>query len=278
MKAMSLVQRTTFLATASPASSLCKDTLDAFTPQKNFNFKYAITRRADVRNICRARNLSSSITTEADEHATFLNEVAAVEPIESLKALLDVLQAKGERLVSPYKKRNGILPLAIPLSENQDGEVTALLRWPTPSSKMGVPVVRVRSYGVTLLARTPEEYIHRALVEEDTDTKSSSGGQVAESAGTLGRSLYVKGDFGASKLSSVDVYLMKQVGMFPDVFERLALRHLEKGDSISALVTGEYYSNKSHFPGFGRPFVFNAELMVKVSIHSLLIKRLCCQS
>lgn len=272
MKAMSLVQRTTFFATASPASSLSKDILVAFTPQRNFNSNKTITRRADVRNICRARNLSASVTTGADEHATFLNEVAAAEPIESLKALLDVLQAKGERVVSPYKKRNGILPLAIPLSETQEGEVTALLRWPTPSSKMGVPVVRVRSYGVTLLARTPEEYIHRALVEEDADTKSSSGGQVAESAGTLGRSLYVKGDFRASNLSSVDVYLMKQVGMFPDVFERLALRHLEKGDSISALVTGEYYSNKSHFPGFGRPFVFNAELMVKVSIYSLLIK------
>ncbi|CAI5971298.1 unnamed protein product [Closterium sp. NIES-64] len=44
-----------------------------------------------------------------------------------------------------------------------------------------------------------------------------------------------------------------QVGMFPDVLERLALRHLEQGDQVSALVAGEFYARK-HFPGFAHPF------------------------
>ena len=32
---------------------------------------------------------------------------------------------------------------------------------------------------------------------------------------------------------------------------------------VSALVTGEYYTRKEHFPGFARPFVFNAEVLLK---------------
>ena len=34
---------------------------------------------------------------------------------------------------------------------------------------------------------------------------------------------------------------------------------------VSALITGEFYS-RDQFPGFGRPFVFNAEIL----------KRYCC--
>jgi hypothetical protein len=32
---------------------------------------------------------------------------------------------------------------------------------------------------------------------------------------------------------------------------------------VSALVTGEIYTKKKHFPGFARPFAFNAEVMLK---------------
>lgn len=203
-------------------------------------------------------NPSAALTQT--EHSTFLTEVAALEPPASLQALMNVLQAKGERVVSPYN-RKGIIPLAIPLTATEDGDMTALLRWPTPASGMDVPVVRVKSFGVTLLAKSPEEYIHRALVEEDV---AGCSGRICESAGEVGSSLYQRGNFEASKLSSLDVYLMKKVGLFPDVFERLAMRHVENGDDISALVTAEYYASKKHFPGFGRPFVFNAELMLKV--------------
>ncbi len=217
---------------------------------------------------------SSIATTEAADHAAFVKDIAGIEPPSSLQCLLDVLQAKGEKISSPYN-RKGILPLVVPLSENREGELTALLRWPTPSADMDMPVVRVRRYGVQLLAKSPEEYIHRALVEEDTTTSSSSGSEeyaLASRTGEFGSSLYRKGDYAASQMASVDVYLMKKVGLFPDVFERLAMRHLERGDEVSALVTGEFYANKKHFPGFGRPLVFNAELLLQVllrpSLHS----------
>jgi hypothetical protein len=240
-----VVQRTTALASLARAPLPGKRAL-------------AASARRSYVCICGVR--SSSIAT-APEHSTFLQEVAAMEAPASLQALLSVLQAKGESVVSPYGARRGIIPLAIPLTETAEGEMTALLRWPTPASGMDVPVVRVKSFGVTLLAKSSEDFIHRALVEEDA---AGTSGRIAESAGEVGSTLYRRGDFEASKSSSVDIYLMKKVGLFPDVFERLAMRHFDNGDNISALVTGEFYASKKHFPGFGRPFVFNAELMLKV--------------
>lgn len=37
--------------------------------------------------------------------------------------------------------------------------------------------------------------------------------------------------------------------------------YIHHGEKVSALVTGEFYIRKEHFPGFGRPFVFNAEVL-----------------
>ncbi|CAI7840764.1 unnamed protein product, partial [Closterium sp. NIES-54] len=159
-----------------------------------------------------------------------------------------------------------------------------------------------------------DEYIQRALVEEDVGAREGSAegdsGRVGEAAGEEGRRLYSPGDFAAAKAKSLDAYLTTkvcvkpvlcssalspslhfqlphsifsfvlslnfhpcvpsplhewcwQVGMFPDVLERLALRHLEQGDQVSALVAGEFYARK-HFPGFAHPFTFNAQLLLRV--------------
>ncbi|KAF5179395.1 In chloroplast atpase biogenesis protein, partial [Thalictrum thalictroides] len=35
---------------------------------------------------------------------------------------------------------------------------------------------------------------------------------------------------------------------------------------VSAMITGEFYTKKDHFPGFGRPFVFNAEVLLKFAV------------
>ncbi|CAI5978955.1 unnamed protein product [Closterium sp. NIES-65] len=112
-----------------------------------------------------------------------------------------------------------------------------------------------------------DEYIQRALVEEDVGGREGSAegdsGRVGEAAGEEGRRLYSRGDFAAAKAKSLDAYLTTKVGMFPDVLERLALRHLEQGDQVSALVAGEFYARK-HFPGFAHPFTFNAQLLLRV--------------
>lgn len=175
-----------------------------------------------------------------------------------------MLQTRGENVISPGS-RQGLIPLAIPLSENLSGTVTALLRWPTAPPGMEMPVVEVRKHGVWLLAKNVDQYIHRILVEEDA---GSSNGELYDASSEAGKKLYRKGDFVESQIANLDSYLLKKVGLFPDVLENKVLRHFEKGDDVSALVTGEFYTKKDHFPGFGRPFVFNAEVMLKVGRNS----------
>lgn len=214
-----------------------------------------VARTTDVRT-------RALLTTD---HETFIRESAALEPSPLLPTLLQVLQAQGQELAAPDDRR-GMIPLAIPLTRNlESGDYTALLRWPTPPKGLEMPVIRVsNSSGVSLLAKTIEDYIHRALVEEDARLGQEDFRKVAEAAGEEGAGIYTKGSFLASKLPKLDVYLMKMVGKFPDVFENLALAHLSRGDTVSALVTGEYYSRPEHFAGFGRPFVFNSEILKKV--------------
>nr|XP_034913184.1 protein IN CHLOROPLAST ATPASE BIOGENESIS, chloroplastic-like isoform X2 [Populus alba] len=169
----------------------------------------------------------------------------------------------GESIVSPRAKK-GLFPLAIPLARNSSDAVIALLRWPTAPPGMEMPVVEVRKHGVWLLAKTVDQYINRILVEEDADISSEGNADLFHAAADAGDNLYKKGDYAKSQILDLDVYLLKKVGLFPDVLERKVMLHLQKGDHVSALVTGEFYTRKKHFPGFARPFAFNAEVMLKI--------------
>ncbi|XP_047946359.1 protein IN CHLOROPLAST ATPASE BIOGENESIS, chloroplastic-like [Salvia hispanica] len=197
------------------------------------------------------------------DHASFIKDVAAAKPPEHLNQLLRILQVRGEQIVSPGAKQ-GLLPLAVPLSKTNSGSVTALLRWPTAPTGMEMPVVEVREYGVWLLAKNVEQYIKRILVEEDVKNPQERNEELFSASADAGNNFYEKGDFAASGIASLESYLLKKVGLFPDILERKVKQHFDKGDHVSALVTGEFYTKKEHFPGFGRPFVFNAEVLLKV--------------
>ncbi|XP_043708741.1 protein IN CHLOROPLAST ATPASE BIOGENESIS, chloroplastic-like isoform X2 [Telopea speciosissima] len=206
--------------------------------------------------------LASSPTSLSSDHISFIKDIAAIRPPDYLQYLLKMLQIRGDRIISPGA-RQGLIPLAIPLSENHSGALTALLRWPTAPSGMEMPVVEVRKHGVWLLAKNVDQYIHRMLVEEEANC-SESNGELFAASSEAGKKLYRRGDFSESKTANLDIYLLKKVGLFPDVLERKVMQHFENGDQVSALVTGEFYTKKEHFPGFGRPFVFNAEVLLKV--------------
>ncbi len=47
--------------------------------------------------------------------------------------------------------------------------------------------------------------------------------------------------------------------MFPDIAEALALGHWGRGDTMSALITAEWYMRR--MPDWGRPFEFASQLM-----------------
>ncbi|KAB2071227.1 hypothetical protein ES319_A08G208000v1 [Gossypium barbadense] len=218
------------------------------------------------------RHVRARVTCSSSSgHISFIKDVAATQPPENLQHLLKMLQTRGETLVSPGS-RHGLIPLAIPLSENMSGSMTALLRWPTAPPGMEMPVVEVRKHGVWLLANNVDQYIHRILVEEDADESHGSNGELFHASSEAGKKLYTRGDFAESKISNLDGYLLKKVGLFPDLLERKVMRHFEEGDQVSALVTGEFYTKKDLFPGFGRPFVFNAEVLLKAHIRG---KRFC---
>ncbi|GMH13490.1 hypothetical protein Nepgr_015331 [Nepenthes gracilis] len=211
-----------------------------------------------IRHIrARVRPFSSS------GHISFVKDVASAQPPEHLHHLLKMLQSRGETIISPGA-RQGLIPLAIPLSENLSGAVTALLRWPTAPPGMEMPVVEVRKHGVWLLAKNVDQYIHRLLVEEDAKNSKENGSLLFDASSEAGNKLYRRGDFAESQIANIDVYLLKKVGLFPDVLERKVMRHFENRDHVSALITGEFYIKKDHFPGFARPYVFNAKILLKV--------------
>ncbi|KAH7575274.1 hypothetical protein JRO89_XS02G0073800 [Xanthoceras sorbifolium] len=178
-------------------------------------------------------------------HVSFIKDVAATNPPAHLDHLLKVLQTRGA--------------------------VTALLRWPTAPPGMEMPVVEVRKHGVWLLAKNflafatqIDQYIHRILVEEDANHLEESNSELFHASSEAGKKLYRRGDFAVSQITNLDSYLLKKVGLFPDVLERKVMRHFDEGDHVSAMVTGEFYTKKDLFPGFGRPFVFSAEILLKV--------------
>lgn len=210
------------------------------------------------------RVISSSLTSG---HFSFIKDIAATQPPEHLRYLLQMLQTKGEALVSPGAKQ-GLIPLAIPLSKKSSGAVTALLRWPTAPAGMEMPVVEVHKHGVWLLAKNVDQYIHRLLIEADIDNSSEYSDELFDASAEVGKKLYRRGDFAETQIANLDVYLLKKVGLFPDVLERKVMRHFANEDHVSALVTGEFYTKKDHFPGFGRPFVFYAEILLKVGRNS----------
>lgn len=204
----------------------------------------------------RARRCRSTAT----DHSQCIKDIAA-QPAH-LEALLEVLQAQNHKIVSPSDRSNLhplVIPLAVQHPSNGQSEpmYTCLLRQVTLSSvsEQVMPVVKMSrgASHLNLAARNSEEYLHRALAQEDV---TSGPGVIAEAAGQAGKQIYSQGD----AADSLYAYLTRKAGMYPDIVEQLVANHLEKGDSMSALITSEWYMRPTHFSGWGRPYEFTAGL------------------
>ncbi|XP_065852062.1 protein IN CHLOROPLAST ATPASE BIOGENESIS, chloroplastic-like isoform X2 [Euphorbia lathyris] len=75
---------------------------------------------------------------------------------------------------------------------------------------MEMPLVEVHKHGVWLLAKTVDQFIHKILVEEDAKMTSKCKEEQFCDAADAGENLYTMGDFAESKISNVDVYLIKR--------------------------------------------------------------------
>lgn len=210
-------------------------------------------------NKVQAKPLLCAATGEA--HGAFVRDTAKADVPAHLEALLGALEASGKVLLDP-NDRQGIFPLAIPLSKDvETGEVLALLRWPHPDRSHVMPVVSLNNTcGVALRAQDATQMLHRMLVEEDVavDGGMQSSRPVAEAMGYLGAEFYTQGDFGKGELPRLAAYITKHVGHFPDVCESLIQTHLDKGDTMSAMITADWYAGR--FPHWGSPHVFSSKL------------------
>ncbi|CAH8263222.1 unnamed protein product [Arabidopsis lyrata] len=212
------------------------------------------------------RNFSRSFCSSSSplsEHECFIKDIAKAQPPKHLTQLLNIFIARGKSIVSPGAKE-GLLPLTIPLVRMSPGSSIALLRWPTAPPSMEMPVVEVQKHGVWFLANNVDQFIHRILVEEDVSKPEESSQEIFNAVGEAGLKLYSKGDFASSRLMDLDAYLLRKVGLFPDSLERKVIRHIENGDHVSALVATEFYTKRGNFPGFARPFAFNAKVLLKL--------------
>lgn len=210
-------------------------------------------------------------TRAMTETAVFLEEIAVSQTPKRLAGLMRVLEAQGAHKVSP-SERAGLHPLLIPLSAKAEA-VTCLLRWPEPSQHKNMPLPVVSqtrgSLSVQLIARSVDEYLHRLLVEEDVAAGGAAGQRpLAAAAGPDAEGLYRAGDMEAAGMGGkLPMYLIRKVGMFPDVCESLAAGHLLRNDQTSAMVASEWYMRSNHFPGWGRPYEYAAELFGQLKRH-----------
>jgi hypothetical protein len=213
------------------------------------------------------RNSTHRCQASATEHSEYVRVNASVtEGLPAVNALIRVLQSLGGELLDPSERR-GMNPLLVPLVKREDGAVVALLRLPQTVSVQGMSVVQTRpesSSYLELLGRSPDEFIHRALAEEDYNNGQIGAPErpVAEAASDYGLRLYEQGNVERSGLPSLNAYIARRVGMFLDVSEALVQAHFEKNDPMSALITAEWYMRDGQFPNWGKPYEYVSDLMI----------------
>ncbi|KAK8687214.1 hypothetical protein V6N13_086041 [Hibiscus sabdariffa] len=176
-----------------------------------------------IRFLCSS---SSSSSSSFPEHISFIKEVAATQPPQHLSQLLGILNARGDSILSPGAKQ-GLMPLAIPLSKSSSGAVTALLRWPTAPTGMEMPVVEVCKHGVWLLAKNVDQFIHRILVEVDANSSQNKSDELFHAASDAGDKLYKK-DF-----SQCSIFLKK---------ETMVGRNLEAKDAARGALKSTWWT------------------------------------
>lgn len=172
---------------------------------------------------------------------------------------------------------------------SSDAVVVGLLR--VPSEQRGLQVVACArgAPAMELLARSADELLTRLLAEEAAAAALSgrgSGGSSSEEAarrplaaaagpaadGLLSSSMLAAAAKAAAEeeeaaagsgaedetpppsRATLDRALVAAGALSPALCERLLASHLAKNDEMSALITGEWYMRRNHFPGWARPY------------------------
>lgn len=219
--------------------------------------------------MCQRFSCSALSGALAGSHDMFIEEIAVCKSPKRLGAVMKALVAQGQKMLPPTD-REGLHPLLIPLTEDTNtSSITCLLRWPQPTmyTNMAMPIVQMKrgAKNVTLVARSADEYLHRMLAEEDQEAGKDGPRPIATAAGPDGEAVFKAGDVEAAGFGGkMQVYIIRKIGMFPDVCEALSQSHIQKGDTTSALVASEWYMRNGYFPGWARPYEFAGELLTSL--------------
>jgi len=215
--------------------------------------------------------MCNKIATDS-EHATYLRDVALIEPPLRLDTLLALLKMRGEEIIPP-RQRESLNPFLIPLSKAEDGSMHCYIRWPTQKPDVDIQIVKTTESGVKLVALSTDHLCKRIAVEMDFYTKPES--EEAIKMVNKDGDMYQSGDYlpllksgKFPTLTPEDLhlvlarFLLTKVAAFPDCYEDLARDYVAKGDITSALVTCE--RAVSVFYGWGHPMAYHAQTLHKV--------------
>lgn len=186
-----------------------------------------------------------------------------------VRALQSLMVAQGHTSCDPTR-RAGLHPLVVPVASTAAGDVLGLLRWPLQNNTL--TVVRTRPQGSDISQEslslipcgTPSQYARRAAVEADmaaADGGPASGSIIAaaaEAAVEAGGIPYGAGDLEATRLGAAH-FLLVRVGPFPDIWEQVTRKQLDKGDETAAMVAAERASSLN--PGWGCCVYHQAQIM-----------------
>jgi hypothetical protein len=237
-------------------------------------FFLTLIRSAAFRIASKLHMSSGSITTHPKfaEYSEYIKSTAAIDVPKRLNSLLNLLEFKGEQILSP-KDRKGMIPFLIPISKKPgDDSTLCYIRWPTQKADMDLQLVRTTPTGVRLVAMGSTSFCRRLVAEMDFYSVPSSekAMDILNSEGPL----YERGEFlpmlRSGKFPAIteedlalilDRYLLTKVGPFPDCYERIAENYIKKNDVVSALVTCE--RALTIFYGWGHPVKHFASMLAR---------------
>jgi hypothetical protein len=209
---------------------------------------------------------SEEVQRKTEDVCYFLRNLASIEPPKETNCLVWSLVDQKKKLLDPLD-RSQLHPFLVPLAVDEDSDdIICFLRWPTPPSDMPLPVVKAScsSKTLVLLSNSAKAYVQRylATLEAQQLGVSSSNHNNNNHIIHYLKDLYTPGSFSKSGLT-LEQFLIRDIGPFPDVYEHLATKHLELEKPQSALITCEKAAVS--FPGWGRSRYFHSCVLQKLN-------------
>eukprot|EP01023_Acetabularia_acetabulum_P066536 TRINITY_DN89_c0_g1_i4.p1 TRINITY_DN89_c0_g1~~TRINITY_DN89_c0_g1_i4.p1 ORF type:complete len:366 (-),score=56.81 TRINITY_DN89_c0_g1_i4:1108-2205(-) len=200
------------------------------------------------------RCFSKQVYCQSANLQTCLEEIGHPKIPQNLEAFQRVLQIQGCSLVQP-SEREGLIPLMFPVVQDAQNGVVGFIIWPQPTIQqdMYLPIVCMKrgELRVQLLAKNIDDYFKRAYISQLLRCTNSKLEQEL---------CYLDIKLDESGLNE-SKQIAKKGGMFLDIAEDLVAQHLAKQDTMSALITCDWYMKKGGFVGWGRPQEFCALTM-----------------